>query len=360
MRRLAPIALVSVLAVVAAACGGDDDTTSGSTLPTPDTTVPETTTTIDPNECFDVPAEAVVTTTAPPTTVVGPTVPPTTAPETTVPSSEVPTATTPGTVTPGIDEGEYADVNRPAAVRPCDMPSALSITVLRTGSGPAAAAGDTIYIDYTGIRSEDGQVFDNSYDRGVPLDFTLGQGGVIQGWDQGLEGAQAGSLIRLDIPAELAYGDSDRGDIIKAGDALTFLTEVRVVVPATTADDRPLDIQVNASVGATEVTSTDVVEGNGPVLEEGQTAIVHAMLVRGDNRVILTDTWTTNEPAAIALVPDGASLPGLVDGLLGAKVGSTRVITMPAEEAYGPDGLPSLGLPPATDLIIVAEIIGVI
>jgi len=364
MRRLAPITLVSVLTLTAAACGGGDDTTTATTLPAPDTTAPAPTTTIDPELCFDVPEAAVVTTTAPPTTaapIVGPTVPPTTAPATTVPDTTVPTGTTPATVTEGIDAGEFAATDtRPQALRPCVEPTALSITVLRTGRGPAAQAGDTVYIDYTGIRSENGQVFDNSYDRGNPLDFVLGQGNVIDGWDRGLIGAQAGALIRLDIPADLAYGDQPQGDVILANDNLTFVTEVRVVVPATSSADRPMDVTVDASVGATEVTAYDVVEGDGAVLEEGQTAIVHAMLVRGDNRVILTDTWSGNAPATVTLVDNSATLPGLVTGLIGAKVGSTRVIVMPADEAYGPEGLPAMGLPPATDLIVVTEIIGVI
>ena len=56
--------------------------------------------------------------------------------------------------------------------------------------------------------SEDGTEFDNSYDRGQPFPVVLGTGSVIPGWDEGLVGAQAGARIQLDIPAELAYGDS--------------------------------------------------------------------------------------------------------------------------------------------------------
>ena len=49
---------------------------------------------------------------------------------------------------------------------------------------------------------------------------------MIQGWEQGLLGAQEGGRYQLDIPADLAYGDSARGDVIRAGDALTFVIDV--------------------------------------------------------------------------------------------------------------------------------------
>ena len=334
------------------------------------TTEPSSTTTIDPEACFEVPAAATVTTTTlpattvPPTTtpVVGPTLPPaTTAPATTVPATTLPATTVPdtapGTVTPGVED-EFPAGTTPQAIRPCEQPPGLQVTVLRPGTGRKAQAGDTLFIDYIGVRSEDGAVFDESYSRGTPIDFPLGQGGVIQGWDQGLVGAQEGALIRLDIPTDLAYNDSPQGDIIKPGDALTFVTEVRLVVPPTSAADAP-SIAVPRSEGATELSTNDVVVGTGPELQEGQTAVVHVMFVRGDNLVVLNSTWSNGSPEQIALVPNGAVLPGLVDGLIGATVGTQRVITMPPSEAYGEQGAPSAGLPAGTDLIVVAEVLGV-
>jgi len=362
MRRLAPLTLAVLPLVALAACGGDDDDTAATTTVAASTTIPETTTTIDPERCFEVPEAAIPTTTAPPTTApssVGPAVP-TTAPATTVPPTTAPAEAPPGTATPGVDPDEFPADERPEALRPCTIPDALAVTVLRPGTGRAAQAGDQIFIDYAGIRSADGTPFDDSYARGEPFSVNLGSGGVIAGWDQGLVGAQAGALIRLDIPAELAYGDTPPGSgVIQAGDALTFVTEVRFVVPATTVADRPLDVTVEVSEGATEVTTSDWVTGDGPVLQEGQTAVIHALLVRGDNRVIFQDTYSVNEPASIALIPGGVSLPGLVEGLIGATVGSTRVIVIPAADAYGAEGAPTIGLPPDTDVIIVAEIFGV-
>ena len=121
---------------------------------------------------------------------------------------------------------------KPEVEIPSELPTELVVTELSAGEGPEAAEGDTVLVHYVGVRSGDGTEFDNSYDRGSPFPVTLGVGSVIAGWDQGLVGVQAGSQIQLDIPADLAYGDNPNGDIIQAGDSLTFVIDVLSVTPA--------------------------------------------------------------------------------------------------------------------------------
>ena len=134
------------------------------------------------------------------------------------PRSEAPTTT--------IDNG------KPAVSLPAELPTELVVTDLIEGTGEPAKKGDTITVNYVGVRSEDGTEFDNSYDRGQPYTITLGEGGVIEGWDEGLIGVKAGGQRQLDIPASLAYGDVGAGDVIKPGDALTFVIDVVSVTPA--------------------------------------------------------------------------------------------------------------------------------
>ncbi len=84
-------------------------------------------------------------------------------------------------------------------------PAGLQVEVLVEGDGPEIAAGDNIVVHYLG-QSWGGSVFDNSYDRGATIDFPIGIGAVIGGWDQGLPGKKLGSRILLSIPPELGYG----------------------------------------------------------------------------------------------------------------------------------------------------------
>ena len=180
----------------------------------------------------------------------------------------------------------------------------------------------------------------------------------MAGWDEGLVGATAGSMIRLDVPASLAYGDAPPGPPLEPGDDLAFAIEVRAVVPPANTTEAPLDLDVEPSVGATEVVTQDLIVGEGEVLQLGDTAIARVLLVRGDNRVILLDSWQRAEPLVVELSDPPAALPGLVQGFQCARVGGRRVIVLPPEWAFGEEGDASLGLPADTDLIVVADIIG--
>ena len=256
------------------------------------------------------------------------------------------------------DPANYPEGSIPQALRPCANPTQLTVQTIRPGIGRAAAAGDTLILDYTGVRSATGEMFDSSYLRGIPFDFVLGRGGVIAGWDQGLIGMQAGSVVKLDVPSDLAYGNAPPSDDIQPGDALTFMVEVRAVVPPVSAADAPLDLLVNPSQGAKALGVVDVTVGDGATIAAGDTAVLHMLLVRGDNLKVLLDTWLRSDPLQV-VIADGQSLPGLIEGIQGARVGGTRVLTLPPDLAFGPDGEPGLGLPAGADLIIVAEVFGV-
>ena len=107
-----------------------------------------------------------------------------------------------------------------------NAPEGLQVQLLDAGSGPEVKAGDTISAHYLG-QSWDGAVFDNSYDRGQPLEFQVGVGMVIRGWDDGLVGQRVGSRLLLSIPAELGYGDHGVPQAgIKGGATLVFVTEI--------------------------------------------------------------------------------------------------------------------------------------
>ena len=98
----------------------------------------------------------------------------------------------------------------------------LEIEDMEVGTGIEAANGDRVTVHYTGWLI-DGTKFDSSIDRGQPFVFSLGAGQVIQGWDRGVRGMQAGGVRKLTIPPELAYGDRPvGGGLIPANSTLVF------------------------------------------------------------------------------------------------------------------------------------------
>lgn len=100
----------------------------------------------------------------------------------------------------------------------------LQITDLALGEGAEAMTGKTVSVNYIGVLP-DGTKFDSSWDRGVPFEFTLGQGQVIAGWEQGILGMKEGGLRQLVIPSGLAYGEQEIGPI-SPNSTLIFMVEL--------------------------------------------------------------------------------------------------------------------------------------
>jgi peptidylprolyl isomerase len=108
-------------------------------------------------------------------------------------------------------------------------PTDLEITDLTEGSGDEATAGSTVSVHYVGVAHSTGEEFDASYNRGAPLDFRLGVGQVISGWDQGVQGMKVGGRRKLVIPPHLGYGDRGAGGAIKPGETLIFVVDLLAV-----------------------------------------------------------------------------------------------------------------------------------
>lgn len=102
----------------------------------------------------------------------------------------------------------------------------LLVETLIEGDGQVVEAGDTIHCHYLG-QIWDGDIFDNSYDRGQALSFQIGVGMVIRGWDEGLLGHKVGSRVLLSIPSDYGYGSRGVPQAgIKGGDTLVFVTDI--------------------------------------------------------------------------------------------------------------------------------------
>ncbi len=106
--------------------------------------------------------------------------------------------------------------------------SGLKYEDLQAGEGDQAAAGHSVSVHYTGWLL-DGDKFDSSVDRNQPFEFTLGQGMVIGGWDEGVAGMRVGGMRRLTIPPQLGYGSRGAGGVIPPDATLVFDVELLAI-----------------------------------------------------------------------------------------------------------------------------------
>lgn len=108
--------------------------------------------------------------------------------------------------------------------------SGLQYADIKAGTGPAARLGSHVSVHYTGwLKSRYtgvGKQFDSSRDTNEPFQFTLGEGGVIAGWDEGVQGMQIGGVRKLIVPPALGYGARGAGTSIPPNATLIFEVEL--------------------------------------------------------------------------------------------------------------------------------------
>jgi peptidylprolyl isomerase len=107
-----------------------------------------------------------------------------------------------------------------------EPPADLVTRDLAEGDGRIAEKGDTVHVHYVGVSFATGEQFDASWDRGNTFSFTLGEGRVIQGWDNGVAGMKVGGRRELVIPPALAYGDRGAPPVIEPGETLIFVVDL--------------------------------------------------------------------------------------------------------------------------------------
>jgi peptidylprolyl isomerase len=121
-----------------------------------------------------------------------------------------------------VSEKTKPEIDFPGEEPPAD----LVIEDIEVGDGAEATVGSTVSAHYVGVAHSTGEEFDASWNRGAPLDFQLGVGMVIAGWDEGISGMRVGGRRRLVIPPHKAYGDRGAGSVIKPGETLIFVVDL--------------------------------------------------------------------------------------------------------------------------------------
>lgn len=244
-------------------------------------------------------------------------------------------------------------------------PSGLKIKIAKPGTGDRVAEkGDQVSVHYTGwlwVGGKKGDQFDTSRDRGQPLQFTVGTGRVIKGWDEGIAGMKVGEQRLLIIPPDIAYGPQGRPKI-PANSTLFFETELvavksqeevkkeREAARQRMMEERAAKLAANAkpitmdekekskwTVEESGLFWQTVKKGSGAEAQLGQKVSVHYTGRIWENGQLgdkFDSSLDRGQPFEFQL-GQGQVIQGWDMGVKGMKVGEKRLLLIPAGLAYG-------------------------
>ena len=213
------------------------------------------------------------------------------------------------------------------------------------GEGAEATSGADVKVHYTGWLYQDGvqgAKFDSSKDRREPFEFTLDDGMVIRGWDEGVQGMKVGGKRTLIIPAALGYGAQGAGGVIPPNATLMF------------------DVELLGSKAAPVLQIEDTVVGDGAEATRGARVTVHYtgwLYNDGVQGAKFDSSKDRNDPFQFQLGA-GMVIKGWDEGVQGMKVGGQRTLIIPAELGYGARGAGGV-IPPNATLKFDVELLAV-
>lgn len=194
-RRHAFVALLVAATVSLTACGGEDQKYASAIDGDPSTTIPAELASLEPKPARD-------------------------------PNTPLPATTNVSGVSTDLKVKPVAKISG-------DAPDELQGQDVVAGSGEVAKTGDTVQVQYVGQLFDGGKEFDTSWTSatkaGEPVEFTLGEGGVLKGWDEGVPGMKVGGRRVLMIPADLAYGSAGSAPNIPADAPLVFVIDLKKI-----------------------------------------------------------------------------------------------------------------------------------
>ena len=222
-------------------------------------------------------------------------------------------------------------LNVPAGTDITSTTSGLSYAVIEHGDGMMLITGMRVRIHYNGFFEKDMTIFDSSYQRGEPIDFTLGKGMVIRGWEEGISKLRVGDKARLWVPYELAYGEQGRGPIPPA---TNLIFDVEVIDAEEVKRPEPF-IVAGKDTLETETGLRYIVvnEGRGEFPEDGQVVRVHytGFLINGN---IFDSSVERGQPFRFMLGKRQV-ITGWDEGVALMKPGARYRFIIPPDMAYG-------------------------
>lgn len=224
--------------------------------------------------------------------------------------------------------------------------SGLRYIIYSEGNGEPPKPGDTVNAHYSGFLA-DGTQFDSSLDRGETFNFPLGQGRVIQGWDEGFALLKPGAKAILIIPAELGYGAGGAGTIPPNA---TLYFDVELVEVSVSVPPKPV-AEGDYTTTESGLRYYDFVAGDGTTPQKGEVVSIDYTFWDGNG-----ERYGSSADFGQALsFPLGIErmFPGLDEGVQTMRVGGERQLYIPAALMEG------AGLPPETDFIFEIKLLSI-
>lgn len=232
-------------------------------------------------------------------------------------------------------------------------PEGLRYIIVEEGTGETPGKGAKVTAHYHGLL-KDGTVFDSSVEKNRPINFKLGTGAVIKGWDIGFAKLKKGAKAVLIVPPELGYGSNARGKI-PANATLYFHVEF---VDLEEAKDYSFDYD-EAEMRTTESGLKYVIveKGDGPVPQKGDLITAHYHGLTADGQVF-DSSYERGQPFD-APIGAGRVIKGWDEAFTMLPVGTKAVLILKPELAYGAQGNPQAGIPPNATLEFHVELLDV-
>lgn len=233
--------------------------------------------------------------------------------------------------------------------------SGLKYKILTHGKGKQAKNGSIVKVHYTGKFLND-TVFDSSYKRGEPINFTLGVGQVIKGWDEGIALLHVGDKAEFLISPELGYGNRQVGPI-PANSTLKFeveLVDVQESIKVEEYDAKGKDTITTESGLQYIIVEPSKKDAVNPVV--GNKVQVHYSGYLTDGKMF-DSSVKRNQPFEFTLGA-GQVIKGWDEGIALMKVGEKCRFVIPYQLAYGEKGYPG-AIPPKATLVFDVELIKV-
>lgn len=234
-------------------------------------------------------------------------------------------------------------------------PTGLKYIIHVKGKGVQPKPGERVSVNYVGKLIND-TVFDSSYKRGQPFTFTLGQGQVIKGWDEGISLLSEGDSATFIIPPDLGYGQQNMGSI-PPNSTLNFAVKLVKIFPEIKVE--PYNTGGKDTI--TTPTGLKVIivsekNKNGDRPPKGATVKVHYTGYFEDGK-IFDSSVKRGEPISFP-VGKGMVIKGWDEGVSLMKTGDKFRLLIPYQLAYGEQGYPGV-IPPKSNLIFDVELMDV-